>query len=209
MNLDKLVYLNSEQALSDLAYFIQQMRDTHTHKITDNSPFITIGGSYPGALAAWFRYKYPHLTIGSIASSAVVLAVEDYKDFDEQMYLSSVLSGDYCYQAINASSTKVEQILKSSEGLSFKAQFKGGEKLTDDEFLFFWVDSIVGLIQYGQRTNLCNNLKGKNAEQQHAYFVANAQSNDVYEYGSYYLKNVTHALENGQGARAWYYQSCT
>lgn len=102
------------------------MRDTHTHKITDNSPFITIGGSYPGALAAWFRYKYPHLTIGSIASSAVVLAVEDYKDFDEQMYLSSVLSGDYCYQAINASSTKVEQILKSSEGLSFKTQFKGG-----------------------------------------------------------------------------------
>lgn len=126
MNLDKLVYLNSEQALSDLAYFIQQMRDTHTHKITDNSPFITIGGSYPGALAAWFRYKYPHLTIGSIASSAVVLAVEDYKDFDEQMYLSSALSGDYCYQAINASSTKVEQILKSSEGLSFKTQFKGG-----------------------------------------------------------------------------------
>lgn len=102
-----MVYLNSEQALSDLAYFIQQMRDTHTHKIADNSPFITIGGSYPGALSAWFRYKYPHLTIGAIASSAVVLAIEDYKDFDEQMYMSSVLSGDFCYQAINASNTRV------------------------------------------------------------------------------------------------------
>lgn len=107
LNLDKMVYLTSEQALSDLAYFIQQMRDTHSHKITDKSPFITIGGSYPGALAAWFRYKYPHLTIGSIASSAVILAIEDYKDFDEQMYLSSVQSGDFCYQAINASSTRV------------------------------------------------------------------------------------------------------
>jgi pimeloyl-ACP methyl ester carboxylesterase len=82
LDFDKMVYLNSEQALSDLAYFIQQMRDTHTHKIVDNSPFITIGGSYPGALSAWFRYKYPHLTIGAIASSAVVLAIEDFKNFD-------------------------------------------------------------------------------------------------------------------------------
>lgn len=109
-----MVYLTSEQALSDIAYFIQQMRDTHSYNIADNSPFITVGGSYPGALSAWFRYKYPHLTIGSIASSAVVLAIEDYKDFDEQMFKSSVLSGDYCYQAINASSLKVESILNSA-----------------------------------------------------------------------------------------------
>lgn len=164
LNLDKMTYLNSEQALSDLAYFIQQMRDTHSHKITDKTPFITIGGSYPGALAAWFRYKYPHLTIGSIASSAVVLAIEDYKNFDEQMYLSSVLSGDFCVQAINASNTKVEQILKSSDRDTFKAQFKGSDKLNDEEFLFYWIDSIVGQIQYGQRTTLCNNLKNKTAD---------------------------------------------
>jgi hypothetical protein len=75
--------------------------------------------------------------------------------------------------------------------------------------LFFWVDSIVGLIQYGQRTTLCNNLKGKTADQQHQYFISNAHNNDVYEYGSYYLKNATFAFENGQGARSWYYQSCT
>ena len=164
LNLDKMAYLNSEQALSDLAYFIQQMRDTHSHKITDKTPFITIGGSYPGALAAWFRYKYPHLTIVSIASSAVVLAIEDYKNFDEQMYLSSVLSGDFCVQAINASNTKVEQILKSSDRDTFKAQFKGADKLTDEEFLFYWIDSIVGQIQYGQRTTLCNNLKNKTSD---------------------------------------------
>lgn len=107
LNLDKMIYLNSEQALSDIAYFIQQMKATHSHRITDNTPFITIGGSYPGALSAWFRYKYPHLTIGAIASSAVVIAIEDFKDFDEQMYLSSSYSGDYCVQAINASNARV------------------------------------------------------------------------------------------------------
>ncbi len=44
------------------------------HGVTNN-PWIVVGGSYPGALSAWFRYKYPHLTIGSIASSAVVQAI--------------------------------------------------------------------------------------------------------------------------------------
>lgn len=161
MKLENLVYLNSEQALSDLAYFIQQMKIKGDHKIQNNSPWITIGGSYPGALSSWFRYKYPHLTIGAIASSAVILAVEDLKDYDEQIYTSTTLSGDFCSQAINASNTKIEQILASPEGAGYKAKFPGGDKLKDDEFLFFWIDSIIDKVQYGQRTQLCDSLKGK------------------------------------------------
>ena len=44
----------------------------------NNIPWFVTGGSYPGALSAWFRYKYPHLTIGAIASSAVVNMIEDF-----------------------------------------------------------------------------------------------------------------------------------
>ena len=47
------------------------------------------------------------MTIGSIASSAVVEAIEDFKDFDEQMYMSSSLSGEACMKAINDSNTMV------------------------------------------------------------------------------------------------------
>jgi hypothetical protein len=44
---------------------------------------LTIGGSYPGAMSAWFRYKYPHLTVGALASSAVVNAIVNFTAFDE------------------------------------------------------------------------------------------------------------------------------
>jgi hypothetical protein len=70
-----LKYLTAEQALKDLAYFITRITDGGQHGVLAKSPWITIGGSYPGALAAWFRNKYPHLTIGSISSSGVILAI--------------------------------------------------------------------------------------------------------------------------------------
>lgn len=85
-------YLNSQQALRDLAYFIDRVKVNELYGITNN-PWISVGGSYPGALSAWFRYKYPHLVIGALSSSGVVNAIEDFKDFDEQIYLSSVESG--------------------------------------------------------------------------------------------------------------------
>ena len=90
---ENLQFLTAEQALRDLAYFLTKMSKAGLYRITSKNPWITIGGSYPGAMAAWFRNKYPHLTIGSISSSGVVLAVEDFKMFDEQIYLSAIKSG--------------------------------------------------------------------------------------------------------------------
>lgn len=74
-------YLNSEQALGDLAYFISEI-NKQKHFRVDKNPWITVGGSYPGAMSAWFRYKYPHLTIGAIASSAVIEAIDDFSEYD-------------------------------------------------------------------------------------------------------------------------------
>ena len=76
--LENMRLLNSEQALKDLAYFTEQVISQKLHKVANN-PWIAIGGSYPGALSAWYRYKYPHLTIGAVASSAVINAIVDFK----------------------------------------------------------------------------------------------------------------------------------
>ena len=76
--LSNLKYLSSEQALADLAYFI-----TSLNADKPDREVVVIGGSYPGALSAWFREKYPHLAIASWSSSGVVYPKEDFWKFDQ------------------------------------------------------------------------------------------------------------------------------
>lgn len=56
------------------------------------NPWFVFGISYSGALSAWFRLKFPHLTCGSLASSAVVQAVYDFPEFDRQVRTIFIVS---------------------------------------------------------------------------------------------------------------------
>jgi len=49
----------------------------------EESKVLSFGGSYPGNLAAWFRLKYPHITDGSIASSAPLRAKTNFSEYME------------------------------------------------------------------------------------------------------------------------------
>lgn len=100
MSWANLRFLNSEQGLSDLAHFISYIKEKQLYGVSSSTPWITVGGSYAGAMSAWFRAKYPHLTVGAIGSSGVVLAVEDFKAFDEQIYQSALKSGPECVSAL-------------------------------------------------------------------------------------------------------------
>lgn len=57
--------------------------------------------------------------------------------------------------------------------------------------MFFWIDAIVMKIQYGERTSMCEILKNKTSDQQFEYFIQEAKNHNVYEYGSFYLRNDT------------------
>lgn len=59
-----------------------------------------IGGSYPGALSAWFRYRYPNIATASWAASAVVEPWEDMWTYDEQVYLSTNNIGNWCSETL-------------------------------------------------------------------------------------------------------------
>lgn len=88
-------HLNSEQGLADFAHFLTTMNADMPSRKT-----IVIGGSYPGALSAWFRDKYPNIATASWAASAVVQPLEDMWSYDEQVYLSTTNIGPYCSETL-------------------------------------------------------------------------------------------------------------
>lgn len=80
LSTDNLQFLSSKQAIYDLAVFAEFVKMKYA-----GSKLFTAGGSYSGALSAWFRIKFPHITHGSISSSGVVDAILDFTGFDEQV----------------------------------------------------------------------------------------------------------------------------
>ena len=56
---ENMKWLNSEQALGDIAHFHTVM--TEKFHLTSANKWVTWGGSYPGMMAALARYRYPHL----------------------------------------------------------------------------------------------------------------------------------------------------
>lgn len=140
MSLDNLKYLTSAQALADLARFIQYLKsagpsDTASKPALKlqasaaNSKFVTFGGSYPGNLAAWFKLKFPALTVGSVASSAPVFAEYDYDQYAQVVGSALANPGiggsEECAakitQGVNALQRLVKASVSSSRSLTGRA----------------------------------------------------------------------------------------
>ncbi|RHY98278.1 hypothetical protein DYB37_008106 [Aphanomyces astaci] len=98
MSTDNLQYLSSQQALFDLARIHSYLTGVYgLHR----SAWVAFGGSYPGALAAWFKLKFPHLVRGSVASSAPLLAKENFQEYMEVVGAGlRYFGGGDCYRSV-------------------------------------------------------------------------------------------------------------
>ncbi|KAK6944380.1 Peptidase S28 [Dillenia turbinata] len=126
-----LGYLNSQQALADFAVLIRSLKQNLS---SEESPVVVFGGSYggngvmtrslsvsPAVLAAWFRMKYPHITIGALASSAPILQFDEitpwsaFYDAVSQDFKEASLN---CYEVIKGSWVELEAMKSQKGGLA-------------------------------------------------------------------------------------------
>lgn len=122
LKLESLRYLSSEQALHDLARFVECVVDEFELPNTQDKnrapKFIAFGGSYPGMLAGWLRLKFPHLFLGAVASSAPVqatFAMPGYDFYVGQALSDEVIGGSAdCFDSVRDAFGEIEELLKES-----------------------------------------------------------------------------------------------
>lgn len=212
---ENLKYLSSKQALFDLAVFRQYYQDSLNAKLNRSgveNPWFFFGGSYSGALSAWFRLKFPHLTCGGLASSAVVLAVQDFAEFDQQIGESA---GPEC-KAVLQETTQLVETKLADDGKALRSIFNADDLEIDGDFLYYLADAAVIAFQYGNPDKLCKPLvDAKNAGED----LVDAYAKYVKEYyvGTFgitpksydqeYLKKT--AINEDSSTRLWWFQVCT
>ncbi|KAL1191913.1 putative serine protease EDA2 [Cardamine amara subsp. amara] len=214
---ENLKYLSSKQALLDLANFRQYYQGTLNVKLNRSSggnenPWFFFGVSYSGALSAWFRLKFPHLTCGSLASSAVVRTIYEFSKFDQQIGESA---GQECKVALQETTKLLESRLKVN-GKAVKALFNATELDVDADFLYFTADATVMAFQYGNPDKLCVPLveamkNGRDLMEAYSKYVRDYCMRlwglHVRTYNRKHMRNTV--VTKDSAYRLWWFQACT
>ena len=217
---DNLSLLSHDQALADIAYFIESMNKKFNESSQAIPKWVVIGGSYAGALSAWARYKYPHLISGAIASSAVVNVISEFKDFEMQTGLNlQKCEGEPANWSIKQ--LREYQLYADSQLIgntpdakkAFLAMFNATDMGLLD-FAYYFADIAVSYIQSSNRKLLCSILdtlrkSGKPIKDQIKQLAESAAARgftaDRYKFSSL-RKTKINFDDNG---RQWTYQTCS
>src|SRR5690606_24326369 len=108
----------------------------------------TIGGSYPGNMAAWFRLKYPHVTDGSIGSSAPLLAQENFPEYmDVVAHALRYFGGSDCYNKVRVAAEAVQAKLDAKDLAILNTDFKTCENAITPKDQATLLSMLMGNIQ--------------------------------------------------------------
>lgn len=212
---------------ADLARIITFIKkDLHT----ESSKVITVGGSYPGNLAAWFRLKYPSVTSGSIASSAPVTAKLDFSAYMEVVAQSLVyFSGQECYNAFETAANEVARLASqgfNSTGMAqLEKDFQTCSPITTELDLAVLLSDLMGnvqgTVQYNNEhagvlnvTDICSAmLETADAYNQfvklsNIYLAANGQKCEDASWADTVEYMATTVKDPNNNGRPWTYQTC-
>ncbi|GGI93583.1 S28 family serine protease [Legionella impletisoli] len=202
--------LSTQAALDDLAYFQRSIQRENNWK----GRWVVFGGSYAGALAAYYRLGNPELVEGALASSAPVMAKEDFYEYDAHV---AEVAGPVCAENIRQVTAEVEQAIKSANParlIQIKALFHAEEIVDPDDFLYAIADVAATSIQYGKHQAFCaalakheSPIEGYAAFAETIYKDFNLTPVELTPQSA--MSENAEDYKHGIGMRQWYYQSCT
>ena len=216
-SLPNLQYLTHDQALADFAMIIasSQKNLSQMYGISTKLKVIVVGGSYPGALSAWMRLKYPHLVDASLASSGVINAIEDFNMFDGVELIATQKEGNDCRDNIRWYLDDAKERFNGNPADSFNFRMLyNAPYLEWDSYMYYIADIFGESIQYGYRTLLCQFLRNESQMN-----VSPIQKHiDLYNFGmnhrtsppSYSFHYIRQPeIDFKLSTRQWKYQFCT
>ena len=110
---DEIVYLATEQVIADHEAFAKNVKLPGVENINaPSTPWITYGGSYPGALSAFTIKKYGDTFYAGISSSGVIHAQVDYPQWYDPIQL---LAPQDCVTSINDIVDKIDSLVESKQ----------------------------------------------------------------------------------------------
>mmetsp|Transcript_2794 Transcript_2794/g.4211 ORF Transcript_2794/g.4211 Transcript_2794/m.4211 type:complete len:397 (-) Transcript_2794:206-1396(-) len=205
-----LKYLAVDQALADLASFIDYYK---VEGKTGDSLWFVFGGSYPGALASWFRHSYPDHSVGSLSSSGVVNCIVDFPEFDMQV---TAAIGNECADQIKRIQGAFERTIAMPGGWDAALDMFYCEKdMWTEDFYYMIADSWSMADQYSSKSSLCSAILsvGTDADdatltKTFADFSNSYWGTDFCSGGFYNTEALADPARWDVNSRSWRWQTC-
>jgi serine protease 16 len=213
---ENLRYLTIEQALADLARFINE---TVVPRGTADLRIGVIGGSYPGSLSAWFRTKYPHIAAASWASSAPVLIKNNFTEYDAYI-AQQVDTYPSCLTRVRAVFNVFHEAV-STQNVSAIDAIRAAYGFTSTEdnisMLYVLTDILAAIVQYNSRYRILQGLCADLTDDvNHNLIVYHNRSLQLLALGNetvedFDLMSATSTDWRGpfRNSRSWSYMTCT
>ncbi|XP_040381558.1 lysosomal Pro-X carboxypeptidase isoform X2 [Oryza brachyantha] len=221
---EKLGYLTSTQALADFAVLITSLKQNLSAVA---APVVVFGGSYGGMLASWFRLKYPHVTIGAVASSAPILQFDyitswsSFYDAVSQDYKSESLN---CFSVIKAAWDLMDERGSTDAGLLQLSKIFRACKTVKSVYSFrnwLWTAFVyTAMVDYPTPANFLMNLPAYPVKEMCKIIDGFPAGADIVDkafaaaslYYNYTGDQTCFELEDGgdpHGLSGWGWQACT
>ncbi|XP_059468656.1 thymus-specific serine protease-like [Neocloeon triangulifer] len=163
LSLENLAFLTMDQAMEDTAFFAQSTKI----QMGLDGPWILIGASYTGDMAAWARARYPHVFHAAYASGAPVLAKAGYEEYFEVVNTALLIENASCPSVIEAAMNELQILIENGLADNITTLFNLAERidlanLNDLTFFRFQISAIfatlVQIARPGSNGIICDTL---------------------------------------------------